>query len=292
MTREEALEAIKAKMDYYESDKRLRGALETLIPELAESEGEKILGRIRLCLDECVHSDIIRDYERDECLAYLEKQKEPSTDYFSTNHIETLPDGTTVRHTIGYLEKKDSSSDDYCKENCKGYQETGKCFFDEPCLGKKEWDKNLLDTDEEREKLKHEAWSEEERVKKIITDSVFYQYGAGAEYKDVLDYLDKLEKQKEQDKCPEYCVRSHCIGCSIYEKQKEKPSIFPLGFGEVRWNPISSVQQKSTWSEEDEKKRNGLIKGLEDRMGFGWASDPYSREEYIAWLKALPHENL
>lgn len=40
--------------------------------------------------------------------------------------------------------------------------------------------------------------SEDERIKKIITDSVFYQYGAGVEYKDVLDYLDKLEKQKEQ----------------------------------------------------------------------------------------------
>lgn len=42
------------------------------------------------------------------------------------------------------------------------------------------------------------AESEDERIKKIITDSVFYQYGAGVEYKDVLDYLDKLEKQKEQ----------------------------------------------------------------------------------------------
>lgn len=29
------------------------------------------------------------------------------------------------------------------------------------------------------------------------------------------------------------------------EKQKEqKPSIFPPGFGEVRWNPVSSVQRK------------------------------------------------
>ena len=36
-------------------------------------EDEKMLKRIRLCLDECVHSDIIRDYERDECVAYLEK---------------------------------------------------------------------------------------------------------------------------------------------------------------------------------------------------------------------------
>lgn len=33
------------------------------------------------------------------------------------------------------------------------------------------------------------------------------------------------EEQKEQDECPEYCVRSHCIGCSIYEKQKEQKPI-------------------------------------------------------------------
>lgn len=44
------------------------------------------------------------------------------------------------------------------------------------------------------------AENEDERVEKLITDSVFYQYGAGAEYKDVLDYLDRhnSEKQKEQ----------------------------------------------------------------------------------------------
>lgn len=26
-------------------------------------------------------------------------------------------------------------------------------------------------------------------------------------------YQDGMAKQKEQDKCPEMCVRSHCIGC-------------------------------------------------------------------------------
>lgn len=51
--------------------------IEYIFPELRESKDERIRKRIRLCLDECVHSDIIRDYERDECLAYLEKQKEP-----------------------------------------------------------------------------------------------------------------------------------------------------------------------------------------------------------------------
>lgn len=40
--------------------------------------------------------------------------------------------------------------------------------------------------------------SEDEKIRKIITDSIFYQYGAGTEYEDVLNYLDKLEKQKEQ----------------------------------------------------------------------------------------------
>lgn len=73
------------------------------------------------------------------------------------------------------------------------------------------------------------------------------------------------------------------------------------GVGTDEWNIRSKVilwlenlcpNQKSEWGEEDERKRNGLIKGLEDRMGFGWASDPFSREEYIDWLKSLrpqPH---
>ena len=43
-------------------------------------------------------------------------------------------------------------------------------------------------------------------------------------------------------------------------------------------------EQNTKWTDEDEKKRKCLIKGLEDRMGFGWASDPFSREEYINWL--------
>ena len=40
-----------------------------------------------------------------------------------------------------------------------------------------------------------------------------------------------IDKKKEQEKCPEYCVRSHCIGCSIYEKRKEqKPILEVFGF--------------------------------------------------------------
>ena len=52
------------------------------------------------------------------------------------------------------------------------------------------------------------------------------------------------------------------------------------------------VQPKQEWSKEDEKKRNGLIKGLEDRMGFGWANQPFTREEYIEWLKSITDKTL
>lgn len=49
-----------------------RADVQDFFPELAESEGEKVIKRITLCLEECVHSDVIRDYEKDECIAWLE----------------------------------------------------------------------------------------------------------------------------------------------------------------------------------------------------------------------------
>ena len=48
---------------------------ECLFPKLKESEDEKVKKIITLCLEECVHSDIIRDYEKDDALAWLEKQE-------------------------------------------------------------------------------------------------------------------------------------------------------------------------------------------------------------------------
>jgi hypothetical protein len=72
----------------------------------------------------------------------------------------------------------------------------------------------------------------------------------------------------------------------LFQKMKE------VGYEwDVEKKGLKKIEQKPSWSEEDEKKRNGLIKGLEDRMGFGWASDPFSREEYIDWLKSLKPQN-
>ena len=73
MTREEAIEIIKRNCI---NGSLMHEACEIFLPELFESEDERIRKRIRLCLEECVHSDIIRDYERSECIAWLERQKE------------------------------------------------------------------------------------------------------------------------------------------------------------------------------------------------------------------------
>lgn len=68
--------------------------------------------------------------------------------------------------------------------------------------------------------------SEDERIKKIITDSVFYQYGAGVEYKDVLDYLDKLEKQKENPKTADP-IPSNCTSYAKCEDRDSEYGVFP-----------------------------------------------------------------
>ena len=71
-------EVSKEVKDFFEGRQKMYSdvsqTLEHLFPELKESEGERVRKIITLCLEECVHSDIIRDYEKDDVIAWLEKQ--------------------------------------------------------------------------------------------------------------------------------------------------------------------------------------------------------------------------
>lgn len=157
------------------------------------------------------------------------------------------------------------------------------------------------------------AGSENERVRKEIVSIVkAYRENCideGTHRFD--DCLSWLEKQKEPDKCPEYCVRSHCMGCSIYEKQKEqKPAwseedkqcfdeaieaLESLGFDGEASNLKSlrdyrkplNTWKPAWWNKEDELKRNNLI-GLVEEI----KRQPLKRLEdwdgYVNWLKSLP----
>lgn len=119
--------------------------------------------------------------------------------------------------------------------------------------------RNIYQTDKEKEALgvliPELCESEDERIKKIITDSVFYQYGAGAEYKDVLDYLDKLEKQKEQ----------------------KNVDIAPNQFDGITYGMQGySTEKQVEWSEEDEK----IAKEIEEELWYpGDFPDYPSKEE-------------
>lgn len=72
--------------------------IEEQFPQLAESEGEKMRKRIILCLEECVHNDIIRDYEKEQCLAWLEKPKtEKVYLWFKVGDVVCSSNGTTLK---------------------------------------------------------------------------------------------------------------------------------------------------------------------------------------------------
>lgn len=54
--------------------------------------------------------------------------------------------------------KVEQKSNNYCQENCKGYQETGKCFADGDCKAKRDFEQKLInDTDEEIVKVVKEV---------------------------------------------------------------------------------------------------------------------------------------
>lgn len=109
------------------------------------------------------------------------------------------------------------------------------------------------------------AESEDEKTRKEILNYILYK-ASGVSEEDEHRWVTWLEKQKEQ-----------------------KPSIFPPGFGEVRWNPISSVQQKpSEWSEEDEEIRKWCISHFKDC--FHVSEDNLEFKQYLSnkiipWLE-------
>ena len=64
------------------------------------------------------------------------------------NGVDILLNKQLFKHLEKQGEKK--SADSYCQENCKGFQETGKCFADEECKAKRETEqKSVWNEDDE-----------------------------------------------------------------------------------------------------------------------------------------------
>ena len=154
--------------------------------------------------------------------------------------------------------------------------------------------------------------SDDERIRKTLVAVVNLYYGEG-EDKEKTACLAWLEKQGEQ-KPADKVESKFKVGDIV--KHKDNPHLTYIlkrftDDGDYEFHAIGKdgnegcthfaavkcqddwelVERSPAWSEDDEKKRKCLIKGLEDRMGFGWASDPFSREELINWLKSLRPKN-
>ena len=87
--------------------------------------------------------------------------------------------------------------------------------------------------------------SEDERVRRIITETIFCTYGDSQEYLDVIDWL---KKQKEQPTDEEMLRTLHLE----YEK----------GVADTIAKYEQKEQKPAEWSEEDEKPFNDVLSGL------------------------------
>ena len=158
--------------------------LETLFPELKESEDERIRKELIVWLKNSEGQTLPID-RYNAALAWLEKQGEQKASY--TTIVETGNGGINalvtreLSNSCDYEEKpvikmkspeeslgisskeyndivndclygEQKPTNSYCQEHCKGYQETGKCFADGDCRDK-------------REAERKSAWSEEDEVK-------------------------------------------------------------------------------------------------------------------------------
>lgn len=219
MTREEAIKKIKEAMPTMW--KETKEAIQTVIPEFFENENELMVRRI----ESFISAYGLDYFSKDELLEvenWLEKQKEQKS------------------------EEWDKLQEDFRSIN-EAFEDGKKEVVDNP-------EKYGLCRPAERSK-------EDERIRMVLCDIVrdmpYMETELRAHGLTVEKTLAYLENQNHDGKkwlTPAQLNRIEQLRYeagfdagvhSEAEKQKEqKPSIFPPGLGEVRWNPISSVQQK------------------------------------------------
>ena len=142
--------------------------------------------------------------------------------------------------------------------------------------------------------------SEDERIRKIIADAVFCNYGDRQEYLDVLAWLEKQKVNTDGDFARGYdcgyqcCLNSH--GTEWLEKQKESLHIPEMCKENADSFTSEQKEQKpAEWSEEDEKMKERLITRL-NWITYNTRTDGTSPNitffDEIDWLKSLrpqPH---
>lgn len=260
---EEAMEVMRQWIAPCHTKEQLETLKKSVFPELNETEDERIRKELIFFLKEEIPQCSIKEHadKLNQFVSYLEKQKPAQND--NDDEVKTLK----IKEGHWYA-----------------------CVNDVYLDGKRVYSKGDI------VKANKFMATLDERSAAYSFRPVFFPYRQPEEFFNDLQYL---AKKKHPD---------GCFTCDEHKKGYEAGRLngFTAGYNKAmkeqnsaEWNkatingePIPTENhsvniQLTAWSEEDEKKRNGLIKGLENRMGFGWASDPYNREEYIDWLKSL-----
>lgn len=260
--------------DFFEGRQKMysdvKQTLEYLFPELAESEDERIrkwcISHFKECINVIKDNDEYKEYLSNKVIAWLEKQGEPNWVHHkvdlsdcSEEYRKAYYDGwNNCNKQHSQLKDEQKPSYSFCQENCKGFQETGKCFADGECKAKKDVEQNL-------------AWSsEDEKIAKELIDFV-EQYGDNY-YGQVAkaSTISWLEKQGEQ-KQKQYDI-------DVLEKHITKDSISELAHTVIVRNgwEIVDAKEQNPVENKDAEQASKEYREMRERYG---VKDPIMLDE-------------
>lgn len=248
------------------------------VPELRESEDERIRKAIIYNLS---NLNIIYNATKEECLSWLEKQKEQSLrdfiddfPYSNEKEQKAIPipppywESAIQEQKPAEWREEDENIRKQLISICDEWLNGG--YGARPCLNDVRWLKNLLEKQKEQKPVE------------CIPDSIKFDEGfkTGRE----VGFREGVESVKpawsEEDKqwlSEVYFAIDHSM-YSEAEKQAMKKYIDYLRY---------QSQPKQEWSEEDERMRQGCIDSVEYELLDNGMDDEVETDPRIAWLKSL-----
>lgn len=308
MEKAKAIAHVKDMYEYmiFREDKE---ALETLIPELTESEEERIR---KYLIEELKAAKSIGELKftipqptREECIAYLEKQKEsPKKELGKYSEEEELAYRLNWVMQDYYKAGKDEEEREH---RFKCYHLFWNALEDSEFFNRLESHKEELTKLQEKckkfiEKQKEQKpaeWSEEDEEKinnisEIIEHCIAIPYSGGTlklsqEYKKELQcFLKSLRPQSkrewsEEDEKKIVELKNFIAQCNGFNKENRKKAFDMIDA--LRYQP------KQEWSEKDEDMLNSCISSIEEakenRYAYKETDGDTSYDHEIDWLKSL-----
>lgn len=312
MEREEAINLIKQVLPCLNIDEKIREGFETLIPELKESEDERIRKNlIELLLDTPAQDIISHNLELSKVLAYLEKQKEqkhPDGCFTCDEYKKGYEEGRRNGFTAGYNKAMKEVEQKEQKPECDNETEVQKAYREGKSAGRQE----VFDHPEEyglQKEQKTAEWSEDYREEDIQTRFAFYTYkddpsvlylsnvfveetsrnhGFGTRI------LKAAEKAAEAIGAITIClkVKQDSPANAWYRKRGYGYVAFEDGYDWLEKNLEYLKPAKSAeWSEEDKDMLNSCISSIEEakenRYAYKETDGDTSYDHEIDWLKSL-----